>query len=181
MTYGKRDGPCVLHAILWCLHLAASAGGTELGVPHLQWWYSLSGCFDDDIFKWWAPTSDWYGRHPEALLCWFWRHHPQRLLWAAAAPGWALGSVPQQSKRTLSWGASLSGSWSKGGMVTAAEVIPSLQCEVIPCLSPCPPPGRVSHTCPRDAGVQVWNSFHKTEHIWGWGRSNAFIRGENKY
>lgn len=58
MTYGKRDGPCVLHAILWCLHLAASAGGTELGVPHLWRWYSLSGCFDDDIFKWWAPTSD---------------------------------------------------------------------------------------------------------------------------
>lgn len=37
MMYGKRDGAYVLNAILCCLHLGASAGGTELEGPHLQW------------------------------------------------------------------------------------------------------------------------------------------------
>ena len=31
----------------------------------------------------------------------------------------------------------------------------------------------VSHACPMDEGIQVWNSFHKAEHFRGWSRSDA--------
>lgn len=50
-TFGKRDGAYLLQIILCWLHLAASAGGTELELPHLQRGCRAPTCSEDNIFK----------------------------------------------------------------------------------------------------------------------------------
>lgn len=97
--FGKREGACFATGHFVMVTFSSECWRLRVGVPTapevmqslhlLRGHVSSAGTF----------TNDQSRGHLEPLLCYFWRHHYQRLLWVTAVPripGLYHGTIPHK-------------------------------------------------------------------------------------